>query len=299
MGRGLNLALSAGATVLERGGSAVDAVVAAVSVLEDSPVFNAGRGAVLRSDGSFRLDAAVMQGDGERAGSVGLVQNVQNPVQLARRVMERAGPVLLVGADAEAIAREEGLVMQPSAYFATEHRRAQLDRLLAGPGAMALDHDVAAGDGPSSAGEVLDEGQTVGAVALDALGHLAAATSTGGMTNARPGRVGDSPIIGAGTWASDGVCAVSATGSGEHFIRTAFAHGVYGRLVWAGADLAHATRSALDQVVLRGGHGGCVAVDALGNVAMPFTTLAMPRACHLRSGQRQVYVLEPQSDVSA
>lgn len=285
MERGLLLALDRGTEALARGGSALDAVEAAVSALEDSPAFNAGRGSVLRSDGGVRMDASVMLGEGQRAGAVSLVQTVQNPVQLARRLMERGREVLLVGADAEGLARSAGLSLRAPEWFVTPHRAQQLERLRSRGGEMALDHDVPATDASS------EEGQTVGAVALDARGHLAAATSTGGMTNAVPGRVGDSPIVGAGTWASDGTCAVSATGSGEFFIRAAFAHGVHARMKWGGRDLDGATRAALEEVVSLGGDGGCVAVDAEGHVSMPFTTLAMPRACQLKTGERQVFVL--------
>lgn len=293
MRRALERALERGAAALERGASALDAVVDAVSVLEDSPVFNAGHGAVLRSDGSARLDASVMLGDGERAGAVTQLRTVQNPARLAQRVLLRGTEVLLAGADADDFARAEGLATHPPEHFVTDYRREQLARLRAQRAGMALDHDIAtSGSPPPPARGPDEEGQTVGAVALDAQGHLAAATSTGGLTNALPGRVGDSPIIGAGTWASDGVCAVSATGSGEYFIRTAFAHTVYGRMVWAGDDLEAATQHALEHVVRRGGEGGCVAVDAHGRVVLPFTTRAMPRACQLRTGARHVYVLE-------
>jgi beta-aspartyl-peptidase (threonine type) len=286
MERGLRLALGRGSEVLERGGSALDAAVAAVSTLEDEPSFNAGRGSVLRSDGGVRMDASVMLGEGQRAGAVSLVQTVQNPVQLARYVMERGREVLIMGADAEELARAAGLSIHAPGWFLTPHRTEQLERLRGREAGMALDHDVPAMGGPSA-----EEGQTVGAVALDTRGHLAAATSTGGMTNASPGRVGDSPIIGAGTWASDETCAVSATGSGEFFIRAAFAHGVHCRMAWTGSDLQQATRSALDEVVRLGGHGGCVALDATGRICMPFTTLAMPRACRSVSGACEVYVL--------
>lgn len=285
MEHGLRLALARGTEVLARGGSALDAVEVAVSSLEDSPAFNAGRGSVLRADGGVRMDASVMLGEGQRAGAVSLVQTVQNPVRLARRLLERGREVLLVGADAERLASALGLALREPEWFVTPHRSQQLEHLRSRDGEMALDHDLSTKDFPT------EEGQTVGAVALDSRGHLAAATSTGGMTNAVPGRVGDSPIVGAGTWASDGTCAVSATGSGEFFIRAAFAHAVHARLKWGGQDLDGATRAALEEVVSLGGDGGCVAVDAAGRVCMPFTTLAMPRACQLKSGERQVYVL--------
>jgi beta-aspartyl-peptidase (threonine type) len=281
----LGQALAAGSYVLERGGSSLDAVVAAVSVLEDSRVFNAGRGAVLRDDGSARLDASVMQGQDRRAGAVCLVQKARNPVQLARAVLERGREVLLAGEDADRFAAAAGLDTRPNAYFVLDYRREQLERMRS-RGGTALDHDVSAPPPPP------EEGQTVGAVALDSRGHLAAATSTGGMTNAAPGRVGDSPIIGAGTWACDETCAVSATGSGEYFIRAAFAHEVHARLALAAQPLDHAARAALDLVVALGGRGGCVALDRAGRVVAPFTTGAMPRAWCTPAGERRVLVLE-------
>jgi beta-aspartyl-peptidase (threonine type) len=296
MRRDLGVALDRGAVVLARGGSAVDAVVAAVCVLEDSPVFNAGRGAVLRSDGTARLDASVMDGAGRRAGAVCLVRTAQNPVRLAQAVLERGREVLLAGDEADRFAIQSGLAVRPPEYFVSEHRRLDLDRVSRG-GGTALDHDVerdelGLGPVPAVPGPVEEEGQTVGAVALDRAGHLAAATSTGGMTNASAGRVGDSPIIGAGTWASDETCAISATGTGELFIRAAFAHEVHSRLAWAHEDLEAATRGALDTVVRLGGRGGCVAIGRDGSLHAPFTTLAMPRAYLSRLGERHVYVLE-------
>lgn len=271
MRRDLGSALEAGATVLERGGPALDAVVAAVAVLEDSRVFNAARGAVLRRDGSVRLDASVMCGATQRAAGVCLVRRVQNPVRLARALLEREQEVLLCGDEADELGAQLGLPLQPPEYFITDYRLDQLARLQ----------------------QREEEGQTVGAVALDAAGHLAAATSTGGTTNARVSRIGDSPILGAGTWASDQSCAVSATGAGEYFLRAAFAHDVHARLLWQGSSLPAAAREALASVARLGGHGGCVAIDRQGNIAAPFDTLAMPRAWLDGSGQRQVWVLEP------
>jgi beta-aspartyl-peptidase (threonine type) len=288
MRRGLSRALDDGLDVLARGGSSLDAVIAAVTVLEDSPVFNAGRGAVLRDDGSARLDASVMAGADRRAGAVCLLRGAKNPVRVARAVLERGREVFLAGEDADRFALEAGLETCPNEYFITGYRREQLERLRQREG-MALDHDVAV---PGALREG-DEGQTVGAVALDVHGHLAAATSTGGMTNAARGRVGDSPIIGAGTWASDETVAVSATGAGEFFIRAGFAHEVHSMLAWGGVDLAIAARDALDLVVKLGGRGGCVAIDRMGHVVAPFTTSAMPRAFQTAGGERQVCVLEP------
>ena len=287
MRRDLGLALDAGLAVLSAGGPSLDAVVAAVVVLEDSRVFNAGRGAVLRKDASVRLDASVMSGDGRRAGAVCVLRGAKNPVRVARAVLERGREVMLAGEEADRFALESGLELRPPEYFITDYRREQLERLTAREG-MALDHDVAV----VPPGRAPDEGQTVGAVALDANGHLAAATSTGGMTNASTGRVGDSPIIGAGTWASDETIALSATGSGEYFIRAAFAHEVHSRVAWRGSELGQAARDALDLVSALGGQGGCVAVDRAGRVTTPFNTGAMPRAFQAAGGPRCVYVLE-------
>ena len=258
MRRDLGLALDAGVAVLERGGSALDAVVAAVTVLEDSPVFNAARGSVLRSDGSVRMDASVMCGRTQRAGAASLLRSTRNPVQLARALLEREQEVLLAGSGADALAVELGLAQCPPEYFVTDYRRAQLERLRArvpGEAERAVT--------PEGASEE-EEGQTVGAVARDQAGHLAAATSTGGTTSARTSRIGDSPILGAGTWAQDESCAVSATGAGEFFLRAAFAHEVHARVALQGLPLDVAARQALQHVVRLGGHGGCVAVDSQG-----------------------------------
>jgi L-asparaginase / beta-aspartyl-peptidase len=283
MRRDLGRALDAGLDVLARGGAALDAVVVAVSVLENSRVFNAARGAVLRRDGSARLDASVMNGADRRAGAVCLMTRAKNPVLVARAVLERGQEVLLAAEDADHFAEAIGLEICPPEYFITDYRREQLERL-GEHEPMALDHDL----GPPGADP---EGQTVGAVALDASGHLAAATSTGGMTNALPGRVGDTPIVGAGTGASDDTVAVSATGSGEYFIRAAFAHELHARMAFSKADVEAAARGALGLVAALGGQGGCVAVDRAGRMVAPFTTLAMPRALGNGLGNRQVIVL--------
>ncbi len=259
-------ALRAGERVLGRGGRALDAVVEAVSALEESACFNAGRGSVLRSDGRVAMDASVMEGSGERGGAVACVHRVRNPVRAAREVLEAGAHVLLIGEGAERFAAERGLALEPERYFVTERRAAELQRQRAGaPAAPAR--------------------ETVGAVALDDRGGLAAATSTGGTTGGDPARVGDSPILGAGTWARDATCAVSATGQGEIFVRTAFAHEVDAALRMAGVTLEQACELALARVRALGGRGGCIAVDAGGNVAMPFSTPAMPRGL-IRSGDR-------------
>lgn len=262
--RALDEALRAGHAVLAAGGSALDAAVEAVVVLEDCAALNAGRGAVLRSDGSVMFDAAVMDGRERRAGGVAALERVRNPVRAARAVLD-SGAVLLAGEAALRFARERRLETADPEWFVTEPRLAQLERARAEQ-RTRLDHD----DEPDGAG-------TVGAVALDRDGHLAAATSTGGMTHALPGRVGDSPVPGAGTWADDRTCAVSGTGEGEIFLRCAFAHEVDAGVRLAGLDLDTACLRALQRVDALGGRGGCAAIDPSGRVCLPFSTGAMPR----------------------
>ena len=260
----LERALDAGQGILDGGGAALDAVERAVVCLEDDPLFNAGRGAVFTADGRHELDASIMDGRTRAAGAVACACRVPNPIRLARLVMERSPYVLLVGEGAEAFAREQGMDLVDPGWFSTARRRAQ------------------AGDRTIG---------TVGAVALDAAGHLAAATSTGGLPNRRPGRVGDSPIIGAGTYADDGSCAVSATGTGELFIRAVAAHDVAARMRYGGQTLADAARGAVMDTVggLGGaGGGGLIAVDAAGEVAMPFDTEGMYRGCAVAGGPRRV-----------
>jgi beta-aspartyl-peptidase (threonine type) len=267
---GLERALRAGHAVLVDGGTSLDAVVAAVRVLEDDPLFNAGRGAVLAANGQHELDASVMDGRELRAGAVTGVRHVKSPIELARLVMERSPHVMLAGGGAEEFALEQGLAPVPNAHFATERRRRELDRLL---------------HGKIEAGRESLMG-TVGAVARDAQGNLAAATSTGGMTGKKWGRVGDSPIIGAGTYAANDCCAVSATGHGEFFIRAAVAHEIASLMRYRGLDV----EAAADEVVMRqlvrlGGSGGVIAVGRDGRVAMPFNSEGMLRGAMDSSGR--------------
>jgi len=271
---GLGAALDLGYATLERGGSSLDAVTAAVRTLEDNPLFNAGRGAALTRDGAAELDAAIMEGRQQRAGAVAAVRHVRNPIELARRVMEKSRHVLLVGAGAEELALEEGLALVPNAYFRTEERRAQLESERDGRPVSDLV--------PSSQG-------TVGAVAIDAAGDLAAATSTGGMTNKRPGRVGDSPIIGAGTYAKNGVCAVSATGHGEYFIRAVAAHHICAAVEFRGLALRDAVRELLHGRLRElGGTGGVIAIDHGGRIVTDFSTEGMFRGARDSSGLRRI-----------
>jgi beta-aspartyl-peptidase (threonine type) len=272
-------ALAAGGAVLARGGTALDAVEAAVRSMEDCPLFNAGRGAVYTAEGTHELDAAVMDGVTRRAGAVAGVTGVRHPVALARAVMERSGHVLLGGAGAEAFARREGLEFREPEWFGSALRKRQWEALK-GTDRAALDHTRLIEDNAEPDGKY----GTVGAVALDRSGGLAAATSTGGMTNKRFGRIGDSPVIGAGTWACDR-CAVSCTGAGEFFLRAAAAHAVSARMRWGGQSLAEAAAAVTgEDVGGLGGHGGLIAVGADGSVALPFNTPGMYRGV-LRDGE--------------
>jgi len=272
----LAVALDLGYATLERGGSSLDAVTAAVRTLEDDALFNAGRGAALTCEGTAELDAAIMEGRQQRAGAVAAVRHVRNPVELARRVMEKSRHVLLVGAGAEEFALEEGLSLVPNTHFRTAERQAQLESERGGRSVSDLF--------PSSQG-------TVGAVALDAAGDLAAATSTGGMTNKRQGRVGDSPIIGAGTYARNGVCAVSATGHGEYFIRAVAAHHICAAVEHRGMALRAAVHDLLHGRLRElGGSGGIIAIDRHGGIVTEFSTEGMFRGARDSSGLRQIEI---------
>jgi beta-aspartyl-peptidase (threonine type) len=246
-------ALRTGAEALAGGVAALDAVVLVVRIMEDEAELNAGRGSALTEDGIAELDAAVMDGVTRRAGAVAAVRTVRHPVDAARAVLDDGRHALLVGNGAERFARERGLETVHESWFVTERQRA----------ALRTARQVAGG--------------TVGAVALDLSGHLAAATSTGGMVGQRAGRVGDSPIVGAGTWADDRTVAVSGTGDGEAFLRTAFAHAVHARMSLTAAPLDAACDAAIAELRAIGARGGCVAVDGRGNVVMPFSTLTMLR----------------------
>jgi beta-aspartyl-peptidase (threonine type) len=273
---GLEAALRAGYGVLEAGGGSLDAVVAAVKVLEDDPLFNAGRGSVMAANGQHELDASIMDGRDLRAGSVTGVQHVRNPVELARLVMDRSPHVMLAGPGADEFAVEAGLRPVPNEYFATERRRLELERHLRG--------DADTGDEA-----VLG---TVGAVALDAQGNLAAATSTGGMTGKKWGRVGDSPIIGAGTYAANDCCAVSATGHGEYFIRAAVAHEIASLVRYRGMGVVEAADEVvMKQLVKLGGSGGVIAVGRDGSIAMPFNSPGMLRGAMDSRGRLETGIL--------
>ena len=264
----LEEAVLAGHRVLQEGGSGLDAVTRAVTILEDAPFFNAGRGAVFNADGKNELDASIMDGKTLNAGAVAGVHNVRNPVLLARKVMTESVHVMLIGDGAEAFAREEGVVFEEDEYFHTDSRWEQLQKARA-----RVKESASAADTPDT------WLSTVGAVALDKDGNLAAATSTGGMTNKRWGRVGDVPVIGAGTYADNQSCAVSATGHGEYFIRATAARDICARVEYSGVSL----KDAADQVVMQklvemGGSGGVISLDPKGNIALIFNTPGMYRA---------------------
>ncbi len=270
----LRHALDAGAAVLRADGAALDAVTAAVMALEDEPLFNAGRGAVFNSDGQQEMDAAVMEGRTRAAGAVAGIFGPRNPVLAARAVMERSPHVLMIGEGAQRLAQEVGIAFADESHFFTEERWHALQRTLKMRATGSEDDDPARRHG------------TVGTVARDRAGNLAAATSTGGMTAKTPGRVGDTPLIGAGTWACNTTCAVSATGHGEVFIRFAAAHEIAARIRHAGQTLIDAAEAVVMQDLAQNdGSGGLVAVDASGCIAMPFNCEGMYRAAIEHEGQ--------------
>ncbi|MGH8842315.1 MAG: isoaspartyl peptidase/L-asparaginase family protein [Advenella sp.] len=296
----LNDILAQSGALLDKGGSALDAVTLAVRLLEDCPLFNAGHGSVFTSAATHEMDAAIMDGATLGCGSVASISTVRNPVLAARAVMETSEHVFFCGKPAEALAAAAGLDMVEPDYFSTALRREQLDRVRAtGAASFVLDHDAVAQVQPGNAAAPLDEDRklgTVGAVALDQAGNLAAATSTGGMTNKQPGRVGDSPIIGAGCYASNHSCAVSSTGTGEMFIRTVAAYDVAAQMQYAGRTLAQATDNVVfEKLPAIGGVGGLIAIDAQGNVALPFNSEGMYRG-YLRIGQDPVVGIYRDSD---
>jgi L-asparaginase / beta-aspartyl-peptidase len=283
---GLEAALDAGYRVLEGGGTSVDAVTAAVRTMEDDPQFNAGRGAVLNHDGDAELDAAVMDGNGPRAGAVAAVRHVKKPIDLARLVMEKSPHVLLVAGGAEEFALDQGVVLVSRSYFRTEAREHELEeerrREQPQPKAAPTSR---ADDTPATAPSL----GTVGAVALDRAGNLAAATSTGGLTNKLHGRVGDSPLIGAGTYANNHSCAVSGTGQGEYFIRQVLAYDICALVEYRHLALDKAAFEVIHGKLQRsGGEGGVIALDPEGHIAMDFNSVGMFRGARDSRGRHEV-----------
>ncbi|MBK7149784.1 MAG: isoaspartyl peptidase/L-asparaginase [Bacteroidetes bacterium] len=276
----LRTALHIGYAILDKKGSALDAVEAAVRSLEDCPLFNAGKGAVFNSEGKHEMDAAIMDGSDLCAGAVSLVQNVKNPVSLARKIMENTSHVFISGPGAEQYAQAFGLRLETDEYFHDDFRWEQWQKsLLAGK--TILDHT-----------DTNDKKfGTVGAVACDALGNLAAATSTGGMTNKHTGRIGDSPMIGAGTYANNKTCAISCTGHGELFIRAVVAHDISALMEYKNLTLSEACEEVvMKKLVAMEGEGGLVAIDKNGNIEMPFNSEGMYRALKSSAGKEVVAI---------
>lgn len=268
----LKQALFAGYAVLQAGGTSLDAVQAAIVFMEDSPLFNAGKGAVLTHEGTVELDAAIMDGSNIKAGAVGGVKTVKNPIVAARRVMENSPHVMMIGEGADAFAKAQGLETENPDYFITDYRLKALQKILQQEKTDTTGYRL----------ELSESGNekygTVGAVALDQFGNLAAGTSTGGMTNKKFGRIGDSPIIGAGTYANNQTCAVSATGHGEFFMRNVVAYDVSALIEYAGLSVQEAAQRVIFTKLLpQGGLGGLIALDAKGNLALPFNTEGMYR----------------------
>ncbi len=274
---GLAAALDTGATILRAGGAALEAVEAAVRVLEDDAAFNAGRGSVFTAEGRIECDAAIMDGRARTAGAVAGVRSTRNPVTLARAVMAQSPHVFLAGSGADAFARAHGIEAAPPGWFETDERRRQLDEILSDP------------DAPFDSGMKYG---TVGAVALDSHGHVAAATSTGGLTAKKWGRVGDSPLIGAGTYADDRAAAVSCTGAGEVFIRLGVAHEICARVRLAGANADAAAADAMAEVSAFGGKGGVIFVAPDGRGGWHFNTPGMYRARTSSAGESEIAIYD-------
>lgn len=280
----LTEALTLGHEILRKGGSSLEAVEKVIILLEDSPLFNAGKGAVFTNAGTVELDASIMDGKTLRAGAVAAVKHIKNPISLAWLVMEKSPHVMLVGEGAEAFAREQGMELVPNEYFHTPQRWEELQRQ------QSREQEQQKSPQPSTSQNTWQENiphpcGTVGVVALDRAGNLAAGTSTGGRTNKRWGRVGDSPIIGAGTYADNRTCAVSATGHGEYFIRLAVAHRISALMAYRGLSVQEAAEQAIRELGELGGEGGVIALDNRGNIAMPFNTTGMYRGYVDREGK--------------
>lgn len=276
----LNEALQKGYSILENGGTALDAVEVSVNHLENSPLFNAGKGSVFTNDGTHEMDAAIMDGKTLQAGAVTLITGIKNPISLARDVMDKSDHVFLAGEGAMRFAKSLDYKLENADYFYDEHRYQQWQNIKDSD-TFQLDHSMK------------KEGKfgTVGAVACDVNGNIAGATSTGGMTNKRWGRVGDSPMIGAGTYANNKTCAISCTGSGEYFIRGVVAYDVSCLMEFKGMSLEDAANEVMQKRIVEiGGDGGLIAVDAKGNIAMPFNTEGMYRACKSSTSEKIIEI---------
>ncbi len=292
----LTEALEAGYKILDEGGESIDAVIAAIQIMEESPLFNAGRGAVFTNEGKNELDASIMEGKNLNAGAVAGVTTVKSPIMAARKVMENSPHVMLTGKGAETFAESQGLEMVKNEYFRTDERAKQLDNILKKEKEKQKNKkstDTDSGALPYNPLEHDYKYGTVGAVALDKQGNIVAGTSTGGMTNKRFGRVGDAPIIGAGTYANNATCGVSCTGHGEFFIRSVVAYDVSALMEYKGLDLEAATQEVVNKKLkAMGGEGGLIALDKQGNVAMPFNTPGMYRGYIKKEGAAQVFFYE-------
>jgi L-asparaginase / beta-aspartyl-peptidase len=281
----LDEAVTLGYAILKAGGTALNAIEAAILILEDSPLFNAGKGSVYTADGKNELDAAIMDGKTLKAGSVAGVRTIKNPIIAARRVMDSSKHVMMAGSGAEQFAKENKVVMVDTNYFYDEKRLKQLHKVKT---------DEQEGRGYLTPVEQMDyKFGTVGAVALDREGNIAAGTSTGGMTNKKYGRIGDAPIIGAGTYANNKTCGVSATGHGEYFIRSVVAYDISALMEYGKMPLADAANEVvMKKLVEMGGEGGVIALDSLGNYVFSFNTSAMFRAVVDKSGNKQVLIFK-------
>ena len=288
--QGLNDALQKGYEVLSKGGTALDAVEATIEVMEDNPLFNAGKGAVFTHEGKNEMDAAIMDGKTLKAGAVAGVTNIKNPITAARAVMDKSGHVMMAGKGAEQFAAQQGCIIVDPSYFFTEDRWKALQKAKADDSLKPFERDTSKSFLKQSENKDYKYG-TVGCVALDVYGNLAAGTSTGGMTNKKFGRIGDSPIIGAGTYANNSTCAISCTGYGEYFIRLVMAKSVSDRM-----ELGHETlQQAANEMIMHklgdlGGDGGLIAVDKNGNISMPFNTTGMYRGYMTSDGKKEIKI---------
>lgn len=282
----LNEALDIGEGILKKGGTSLEAVEKTIMHMEDSPLFNSGKGAVFTNAGTNELDASIMEGATQNAGAVGGVKTVKNPIRAAIAVMQNSEHVMLTGDGADQFAKEQGLDIVDNSYFRTERRWESLQRIKKKE-AEADKHLLENSESKHG---------TVGCVALDKNGNLCAGTSTGGMTNKRWGRVGDSPIIGAGTYADNATCGVSCTGHGEYFIRYAVAHDVSARMAYLNEPIETAADHVINKTLVeKGGSGGLIALDTNGNVAMPFNSKGMYRG-YAKPGERVVLIFSRQSN---
>jgi beta-aspartyl-peptidase (threonine type) len=280
----LNEALDSGYQILKNGGSSMDAIISAIKILEDSPLFNAGKGAVLNSEGNAELDAAIMDGKNLKAGAVAGLTTIKNPILAARLVMDNSPHVMMIGKGAEQFAVSKNIETVDPEYFKTEQRKEQLQKVLE------------AEQGKGSVDKLLDyKFGTVGAVALDKNGNLAAGTSTGGMVNKKFGRVGDAPIIGSGTYADNESCAISCTGHGEFFIRYVVAHDISSLIKYKNFSVKKAGDEVIHQKLLKaGGKGGAIIIDKKGNIYMPFNTSGMYRGMIDVKGKKATEIYEKQ-----